>query len=132
MAREDSRRYLILKDPNIYKGLIVLALPLMFTNFIKTIHDLVDMYFVSRIADHSADAVSSISITFPVMFTFMSLGMGLAIAGTGLISQLVGSNQIEDARRYSTNLFIISIVIGVVLNALYVVNIYLPIFHNIV
>ena len=118
MAREDSRRYLILKDPNIYKGLIVLALPLMFNNFIKTIHDLVDMYFVSRIADHSADAVSSISITFPVMFTFMSLGMGLAIAGTGLISQLVGSNQIEDARRYSTNLFIISIVIGVVLNAI--------------
>lgn len=116
MAREDSRRYLILKDPNIYKGLIVLALPLMFNNFIKTIHDLVDMYFVSKIVDHSADAVSSISITFPVMFTFLSLGMGLAIAGTGLISQLVGSNQIEDARRYSTNLFVISIVIGIVLN----------------
>ncbi len=116
MSKEDSRRYLILKDPNIYKGLIILALPLMFNNFIKTIHDLVDMYFVSKIVDHSAEAVSSISITFPVLFTFMSLGMGLAIAGTALISQLVGSNQLEDAKRYATNLFVLSVIIGLVLN----------------
>ena len=116
MSKEDQRRYLILRDPNIYKGLIILALPLMINNFIKTIHDLVDMYFVSKIVNHSADAVSSISITFPVLFTFMSLGMGLAIAGTALISQLVGSNQLEDARKYATNLFALSIIIGVVLN----------------
>lgn len=116
MSKEDNRRYLILKDPNIYKGLIVLALPLMINNFIKTIHDLVDMYFVSQIADHSADAVSSISITFPVIFTFISLGMGLGIAGTALISQLVGSGQREDARRYATNLLTIALVLGVLLN----------------
>ena len=118
MSREDSRRYLILKDPNIYKGLIILALPLMINNFIKTIHDLVDMYFVSKIAGYSAEAVSSISITFPAMFTFLSLGMGLAYAGTALISQLVGSNQMEDARKYATNLFILSIIIGLVLNVI--------------
>ena len=118
MSKEDNRRYLILKDPNIYKGLIILALPLMLNNFIKTIHDLVDMYFVSKIANHSADAVSSISITFPVMFTFLSLGMGLAVAGTSLISQLVGSNQIDDAKKYATNLLILSIVIGLSLNVI--------------
>ena len=116
MSKEDNRRYLILKDPNIYKGLIILALPLMFNNFIKTIHDLVDMYFVSKIANHSAEAVSSISITFPVMFTFLSLGMGLAMAGTALISQLVGSAQIDDAKKYATNLFILSVIIGLSLN----------------
>ncbi len=116
MSKEDNRRYLILKDPNIYKGLIILALPLMLNNFIKTVHDLVDMYFVSKIVDHSADAVSSISITFPVLFMFLSLGMGLAVAGTSLISQLVGSNQIIDAKKYATNLFILASFIGIVLN----------------
>jgi len=118
MSKDDSRRYLILKDPNIYKGLILLALPLMINNFIKTIHDLVDMYFVSKIPNFSAEAVSSISITFPVMFTFISLGMGLAIAGTALISQFVGSNQIEDARRYATNLFFIAAITGLILNVI--------------
>ena len=116
MSKDDSRRYLILKDPNIYKGLIILALPLMLNNFIKTIHDLVDMYFVSKIPNYSAEAVSSISITFPVVFTFISLGMGLGVAGTALISQYVGSNLREDARRYATNLFVISAITGLILN----------------
>ncbi len=118
MSKDDNRRYLILKDPNIYKGLILLALPLMINNFIKTIHDLVDMYFVSKIPNFSAEAVSSISITFPVIFTFISLGMGLAIAGTALISQFVGSNQIEDARRYATNLLFIAAITGIILNVI--------------
>ncbi len=118
METEDKRRYLILKDPNIYKGLFILAFPLMLNNFIKTIHDMVDMYFVSKIADHTADAVSSISITFPVLFTFISLGIGLSIAGTALISQLVGSNQMKDARLYATNLLFIAIVIGFILNVI--------------
>lgn len=118
MSKDDNRRYLILKDPNIYKGLIILALPLMINNFIKTIHDLVDMYFVSKIVDYSAESVSAISITFPVMFTFLSLGMGLSFAGTALISQLVGSNQMEDAKKYATNLFTLSIIIGLSLNAI--------------
>ncbi|MBN2604318.1 MAG: MATE family efflux transporter [Bacilli bacterium] len=116
MSKEDTRRYLILKDPNIYKGLIFLALPVMLNNFIKTIHDIVDMYFVSKIADHSAEAVSSISITFPVIFMFISIGIGLGIAGTSLISQFVGSNLREEAKRYATNLFIISALIGLLLN----------------
>lgn len=116
LTKEDSRRYLILKDSNIYKGLLMLALPLMLNNFIKTIHDLVDMYFVKTIPEYGTQAVASISVTFPVLFTFISLGMGLGIAGTALISQYVGSNQRKDARCYATNLFVISIIVGVVLN----------------
>ena len=116
MTKEDNRRYLILKDSNIYKGLLILALPLMLNNFIRTIHDLVDMYFVKSIPGHATEAVNSIAVTFPVLFTFISLGMGLGIAGTALISQFVGSNQRDDARCYATNLFVIAVVVGIVLN----------------
>ena len=116
MTKEDSRRYLILKDKNIYKGLLILALPLMLNNLIRTIHDLVDMYFVKDIVGFETEAVNSIAVTFPVLFTFIALGMGLGIAGTSLISQYVGSNQREDAKRYATNLFVIALVIGIVLN----------------
>jgi putative MATE family efflux protein len=118
MTKEDSRRYLILKDKNIYKGLLILALPLMLNNLIRTIHDLVDMYFVKDIAGFETEAVNSIAVTFPVLFTFISLGMGLGIAGTSLISQFVGSNQREDAKNYATNLFVIALLIGVALNIL--------------
>ncbi len=42
--------------------------------------------------------------------------MGLGVAGTALISQFVGSNQREDARRYATNLFVIATITGLLLN----------------
>jgi len=118
MNRDDYRRYLILKDPNIYKGLALLAMPVMFNNLIKTFHDLIDMYFVSQIAEHSAASVSAISVTFPILFMFISIGIGLSIAGTSLISQLVGANQREEARTYATNLFFIAIVVGIIFNIL--------------
>ncbi len=116
MRTDDKKRYLILKDPNILKGLIILSIPLMINNLIKTIHDVVDMFFVSRIPGYSAESVSSISITFPIVFTFISLGMGLSVAGTALISQYVGSAQYEVARKYASNLVIISLIVGLLLN----------------
>jgi putative MATE family efflux protein len=116
MNKDEKKRNLILNDPNIYKGLFLLSIPLMLNNFIKTIHDVIDMYFVSEIPGFSADAVSAISLTFPVVFTFISLGIGLSAAGTALISQQVGSGQHEDARKFASNLVILSLAAGVILN----------------
>ncbi len=118
MSKDDKKKDLILKNPNIYKGLLILAFPLMLNNLIKTIHDIVDMFFVSRIPGHSADAVSSISLTFPVFFAFIALGIGLSAAGTALISQHVGSNQSEMAKKYATNLVVLALIAGLGLNAI--------------
>ncbi|MFP4187658.1 MAG: MATE family efflux transporter [Acholeplasmataceae bacterium] len=116
MTKDERKQHLILKDPNIIKGLFFLAVPLMLNNLIRTLHDVVDMYFVSEIPGFSADAVSSISLTFPVVFTFISFGMGLSAAGTALISQQVGSKQLEKARLYASNLVVIALITGVILN----------------
>lgn len=116
MSKDERKQHLILKDPNIYKGLLVLAIPLMLNNLIKTLHDVIDMFFVSEIPGFSTEAINSISLTFPVFFTYLSLGIGLSAAGTALISQHVGSKQIDKAKRYASNLFIISIILGIILN----------------
>ena len=108
MSKDEKKRNLILHDKNIYKGLLILAIPLMLNNFIKTIHDVIDMYFVSNIPGFSTEAISSISLTFPVVFTFISLGIGLSAAGTALISQQVGSGQFDQAKKFATNLVVIA------------------------
>jgi len=118
VSKEERKKHLILHDPNIYKGLIILSIPLMLNNFIKTIHDIIDMYFVADIPNYGIESVNAISLTFPVVFTFISLGIGLSAAGTALISQFVGSNQIEDAKKYASHLVMISLIAGIVLNIL--------------
>lgn len=116
MKTDERKRNLILHEPNIYKGLLILAIPLMVNNFIKTIHDVIDMYFVSNIPGYSAEAINSISITFPVVFAFLSLGIGLSAAGTALISQQIGSGQHDEAKKYASQLVVIALIAGFVLN----------------
>lgn len=116
ISKDEKKRQLILFDKHIYKGLIIMALPLMLNNFIKTIHDIIDMFFVGRIPEYGIEAINSIQLTFPVFFTFISLGIGLSAAGTAIISQLVGANKIEKAKQYAGSLIIIAVVLGILLN----------------
>ncbi|MFA6801267.1 MAG: MATE family efflux transporter, partial [Acholeplasmataceae bacterium] len=115
MTKDERKKYLILEHPNIYKGLMILALPVMLNNFIKTIQDIIDMFFVSSIPNYSTEAISAISLTFPVNFTYISLGIGLSAAGTALISQFIGANNHKSAKKYAGNLLVISLLLGVAL-----------------
>ena len=121
LSKDEKKSHLILKDPNIYKGLIILAFPLMINNFLRTFHDIVDMYFVSKIPDFTAEAVSSIQMTFPVVFTFISLGIGLSIAGTTLIGQFIGGKNTDMARYYASKLFLIATVAGLLFTAVAII-----------
>lgn len=37
---------LLLYEPNLYKAFLILALPVMGANLLKSFHDLVDTYFI--------------------------------------------------------------------------------------
>jgi len=115
MTKDDKKRYLILKEKSIIKGIFLLAIPIMLSNLIKTLHDIVDMLFVSRIEGYGVDSVSSISLTFPIVFAYLSLGMGLGVAGTALISQYVGADLMDAAKKYATNLVKLSLILGLIL-----------------
>lgn len=116
ITKDEKKRHLILYDKHILKGLILMALPLMLNNFIKTIHDIIDMFFVGRIPNNGIEAINAIQLTFPVFYTFISLGIGLSAAGTAIISQLVGANQIKKAKQYAGNMLIIAVSLGILLN----------------
>ncbi len=118
MSNDDKRRYLILKDPNIIKGLLILSLPVMLNNFARTIHDLVDMFFLGKITDMGSESIAAVQITFPITFMYISLGIGLSIAGTALISQYYGSGQMNQTKKYATHLVIIAAMIGIILNVI--------------
>lgn len=115
MTKDEKKRYILLKDKNIYKGLLTLSLPLMFSNLLRSLHDIVDMYFVS---DLGTGSVSSISITWSMLFIFLGFGFGLSAAGTALISQFLGANNKERARRTTGQLVVIAVVLGVISNIL--------------
>jgi putative MATE family efflux protein len=108
----NGKRELILKGKMI-RVILLLSAPIMLNNLIQTIYDLTDTYWVSKIG---STQVAAITLIWPVIFLMISLGMGVGIGGTALISQYVGSGQPTKARDIAGQIitfsFISSLLIG--------------------
>ncbi len=109
MNKQDKTE-LILKG-DIYKALISLSIPIMINSIIQTLYNLVDGIWVSKI---SSVHFAATSFVWPINFLFIAIGLGISIAGTSLLSQLVGAGKIKDAKEYSNQLVVISIILGVI------------------
>ncbi|MEI9996667.1 MAG: MATE family efflux transporter [Rhizomicrobium sp.] len=80
-------------DPRLLEGpiprsLFLLAIPIMGGNILQIAYQLVDAFWVGRLG---AAAVAAVSVSMPLMFLMMSIGMGFTIAGSTLIAQYVGA-----------------------------------------
>ena len=117
---------LILNENNLIKTIFKLAFPIMICNMIKSLHDMVDMFFIgkmdiSNMADGEAILSAqrlAISFTAPVFSIFQALAMGFMVAGVAIMSQYIGGNNRDKAKKVSGQLLTICIGIGVLFNIL--------------
>jgi len=103
-----SKKELILKG-NMYKVLITLSLPIMINNLIQTLYNLVDGIWVSKI---SSVHFAATAFVFPVNFLFIAIGIGVSVAGTSILSQMVGADREDQAREYAAQLIGISVLLS--------------------
>lgn len=104
-----ERRNLILKG-DLYKVIITLSIPIMINNLIQTLYNLADGVWVSKLGSVQFAATAFV---WPVNFLFISIGIGLSIAGTSILSQLIGANKEEEANKYATQLIVISFICAI-------------------
>lgn len=76
-------------EGKIFNSLFSLAVPIILANILQTAYQLIDTFWLGRLG---ADAVAAVSLSFPVLFLVLSLGSGLTLAGTVLVSQYKGAN----------------------------------------
>ncbi|GKU24692.1 MATE family efflux transporter [Clostridium folliculivorans] len=110
----DSRKNLILNG-SMYKVILTLSLPIMISNLIQTLYNLVDGIWVGKLGSVQFAATSFV---WPVIFLFISIGSGISIAGTSLLSQLIGASKYEKASKYASQLIVISVICAVIFSAL--------------
>ena len=95
---------------NTKRVLFSLSLPLIFSNIISTLYVMADGAWVARL---STTQFAATSFTWPLLFLFVSIAIGVSVAGTSIISQMVGAGKREEASKYANNLIIISLILGV-------------------
>lgn len=108
-----QKRTFILEE-NMSKVIFSLALPIMLNNLSQTLYNLADTFWVSRLGEIEFAATSFV---WPVLFLIISLGMGMNIAGTALISQHIGANESKEANKIAGQLFTFSIIVSLVFSA---------------
>ena len=93
-----------------YKVLLTLSIPIMINSIIQTLYNLVDGIWVSKI---SSVHFAATSFVWPINFLFVAIGIGLSVAGTSLLSQLLGAGNFKEAREYASQLMVSSFLLSI-------------------
>lgn len=106
-------RQAILSGP-ILKTMLLLGWPVMVTNSMQALYNLIDAFWLGRV---STEAVSAPSMAWPVLFFTISVAVGFQFAGTALVAQHTGAGDRERADEIGTQLFsflvLVSLVMGI-------------------
>lgn len=94
-----SKDELDLLNGPVGKNLFYLSLPVIVINLLQTAYNLADTFWLGQ---YSGEALTAITFAFPLVFFLISLGMGLAVAGSVLVAQYEGSGK-EKMRDYAAS-----------------------------
>ena len=101
-----------LTEGSILKSLVTLAVPIIFANLLQTAYQLTDTFWVGRLG---TNAVAAVSISFPIIFLIISLGGGLAMAGTILVAQYKGREDKKAIDHITSQTMLMVVIISIVL-----------------
>ncbi|MDH5779828.1 MAG: MATE family efflux transporter [Candidatus Bathyarchaeota archaeon] len=99
----DSMRGSILGG-GIIRTALTLAWPVMLSNAFETVYNLTDAFWLGKLGP---EAVAAPSISWPIMFLFISLSAGFGISGISLVSQYTGAGLPEKANKSAGQLLFV-------------------------
>ena len=74
------------------KLLLEMAIPMVISMLVQSIYNIVDSMFVAQISE---DALTAVSLAFPVQNILIAFGVGIGVGSTALLSRFLGENNRE-------------------------------------
>ena len=91
-----------------------MSLPMMVSMLVQALYNIVDSYFVAKISE---DAMTSLSLVFPVQNFINAVAIGFGVGINAVIAFYLGAGDKNKADSAATQGFLLSIIHGVVLTA---------------
>lgn len=88
------------------KLLVSMSVPIMASMLIQALYNVVDSIFVAKIGE---DALTAVSLAFPVQVMMIAVGVGTAIGINALLSRKLGEKNYEEANLVTANGIFLSI-----------------------
>ena len=79
--------------------LMVMSIPMMISFFIQALYNVVDSIFVAQISEN---ALTAVSIAFPMQNIITAIGVGTGVGVNALVPRYLGQQRQRDAERLPT------------------------------
>ena len=89
------------------KLLITMSLPIMVSMFIQALYNIVDSIFVAKISEN---ALTAVSLAFPIQQLIIAFAVGTAVGLNSLISRRLGERRQEEADAAAGNGMFLAVV----------------------
>ncbi|WP_018479308.1 MATE family efflux transporter [Pontibacter roseus] len=99
----------------IRKGIVLLAVPMILEMVMESLFAVVDIFFVGRLGPN---ALATVGLTETVLMIIYSVGMGVSIAATALVSRRVGEKDYREAASVTFQLIVTGAVLAIVMGFL--------------
>mgnify|MGYP001305486858 CR=1 FL=1 len=80
--------------------ILSMALPAMMSMLVQALYNIVDSYFVAKVSE---DALTAVSLVFPVQNLLIAVAIGTGVGLNSLISRRLGEGRFEDASSAATH-----------------------------
>ena len=111
MNEKKSKQVFITKG-NLLKVILVLALPVIFNNFVLELYQTIDSFFAKSLGD---TGLAVISFTSPIIGLLLSVSSAISIATTSLTARYLGKNNYKNARRTVAQILGITMICSILL-----------------
>ena len=88
------------------RSLLMLTIPMLFGIYSFMLFNFVDTLYISRLG---ALELAAISFTFPVALVVGSLGQGIGVGASAIISRAIGEGDESNVRRITTDTLLLSL-----------------------
>ncbi|MCR4715823.1 MAG: MATE family efflux transporter [Lachnospiraceae bacterium] len=89
----------------INKLIIDMSLPLMISMLVQAMYNIVDSFFVAKISE---DALTAVSLAFPVQQVMIALGTGTGVGVNAVLSKSLGEKKFERANQVARTYVVIT------------------------
>ncbi len=94
-----------------FKLIMNMSLPAMFSMLIMSLYNIVDSIFVSKI---SQDALTAVSLAYPMQMMIVAFGVGTGVGANSLISRRLGEKNYDEANSAAAHGMLLGILTWVV------------------
>ncbi len=104
-----------MKEKPVFPLMLSMALPMVISMMVNSLYNIVDSFFIAKISEN---AMTALSLVFPVQNFINSVGIGFGIGINAVIALYSGAGQRGNADRAASQGFLMAVVHGIVLTVL--------------